>query len=88
MTVIVTHELKILPEYFEPVYNRVKTFEIRVFDRDFKVGDWLHLAEWSDPDGYTGRSRRMVVRSIVDDERFGLKPGWVCMSVDKLWHSR
>ena len=82
------HYLKTLPEYYEKILDGTKRFELRKNDRDFKVGDWLHLAEWSDPDGYTGRSRRMVVRSIVDDERFGRKPGWVCMSIDKLWHSR
>jgi hypothetical protein len=50
------HELKIWPEYFEPVWEYKKTFEIRVNDRNFQVGDLLYLREW-DPEleEYTGR---------------------------------
>lgn len=39
------HRLKILPEYFGAQKNRVKTFEIRKNDRNFKVGDKLMLYE-------------------------------------------
>lgn len=61
-----THELKIWPEYFEPVKDRVKTFEIRVFDRDFKVGDRLRLLEWLPAaEEYTGRSVLVEVNYIM-----------------------
>ena len=39
------HRLEILPEYFGAQKNRVKTFEIRKNDRNFKVGDKLMLYE-------------------------------------------
>ena len=42
---MVIHRLKILHEYFEAQKNRVKTFEIRKNDRNFKVGDSLMLYE-------------------------------------------
>lgn len=42
---MVIHRLKILPEYFGAQKNRVKTFEIRKNDRNFKVGDRLMLYE-------------------------------------------
>lgn len=40
------HELKTLTEFFPPLIRGEKTFEIRVNDRDYKVGDVLHLREW------------------------------------------
>ena len=50
------HELKSLPEYFEPVLRGSKTFELRKADRDFRWGDYLALNEWSKEYGYTGRA--------------------------------
>ena len=62
-----THTLKTWPEFFQPILDRVKTFEIRWDDRAYDVGDFLHLKEW-DPgisegaNRYTGREclRRVV----------------------------
>jgi len=39
------HNLKILPQYYEAQINGFKNFEIRKFDRDFKVGDEIKLNE-------------------------------------------
>lgn len=47
-----THELKSWPNEFEAVRDLRKTFEVRVDDREYKVGDWLLLREWvKNPDG-------------------------------------
>lgn len=43
------HKLKLLPDYFDAVVNGIKTFEIRKYDRDYKVGDTLRLYEF-DPE--------------------------------------
>lgn len=61
------HRLKILPEYFETQKNRVKTFEIRKNDRNFKVGDKLMLYE-IDPKTKqtTGRLLEVQVTYITD----------------------
>lgn len=48
------HELKILPEYFNDVKKGRKNFELRINDRDYKVGDMLCLREW-DGENYTNR---------------------------------
>ncbi len=51
------HELKIWPEYFDDVSSGVKRYEVRRNDRDFKVGDELHLREYNpSSDAYTGRT--------------------------------
>jgi len=34
-----THIIKLLPGYFKAVKEGVKTCEIRINDRDYKVGD-------------------------------------------------
>ena len=51
------HELKTWPEPFEAVWQGMKSHEVRDNrDRNFVVGDILHLREWSpNGRGYTGR---------------------------------
>jgi len=51
------HVLKTWPDYFSKVTSGDKTFECRVWDRDYRVGDHLYLYEW-DPKtaNMTGRS--------------------------------
>ncbi|HHH0494823.1 TPA: DUF3850 domain-containing protein [Yersinia enterocolitica] len=59
-----THQLKILPEYFQAVIEGRKKAELRTNDRNFKVGDYLLLAEW---DGVTDEySGRKIVVEISD----------------------
>lgn len=73
------HELKILPEFFEPLAKRIKTFEIRKNDRDFSVGDVLILKEF-DPysNNYTGRSVERKVTYITD---FAQQVGYIVMAI-------
>ncbi|MEC3942603.1 ASCH/PUA domain-containing protein [Enterococcus mundtii] len=75
-----THELKILPEYFEAVTSGRKRFEIRKNDRDYKVGDLLYLREWN-ADEFTGDSYKTEVTYITDYEQ---KDGYVVMGIEGL----
>ncbi|EYT96280.1 ASCH/PUA domain-containing protein [Enterococcus mundtii] len=75
-----THELKILPEYFEAVTSGRKRFEIRKNDRDYKVGDLLYLREWN-ADEFTGDSYKAEVTYITDYEQ---KDGYVVMGIEGL----
>ena len=77
------HELKILPEYFGPVLERRKNFELRKNDRDFKVNDFLALNEWTKEDGYTGRALLARVVYILDpNEVAACVPGYVIMGIE------
>ena len=58
------HDLKIDPEFFGPVQLGLKTAELRLNDRDFKVGDWLILNEYHN--GYTGRQIAKKIVHIAD----------------------
>lgn len=41
-----THTLKTWPAYYEAVRSGAKTFEIRLDDRNFAIGDRLELKQW------------------------------------------
>jgi len=89
---VTEHELKTWPEYFQAIVEGRKPFEYRLNDRDFKVGDVLHLREWVPPaeddeldargGHYTGRELRQVVTYILDD-RLGptMRQGFVVMGI-------
>jgi hypothetical protein len=75
----VRHELKTWPAMFQPVFDGIKPWELRQNDRDFQVGDTLHLCEWSpDAQRYTGRSIEADVTYIFPGGIFGL-PLHVCI---------
>ena len=77
-----THYLKTLPEYFKAVKDRTKNFELRINDRDFKVGDMLYLEEWSrDTSEYTGRRLVRKIEYILEGDSFGLRLGYAIMSI-------
>ena len=46
MTSCKVHDLKIWVEHFFPLVFQKKTCEVRINDRDYKVGDILHLMCW------------------------------------------
>jgi len=78
------HHLKTWPEYFREIENGNKTFELRVNDRNFELGDALILEEY-DPicEVMTGRKMMKIITYVLRDskktERMGLKPGYCIM---------
>ena len=77
-----THNLKILPQYYRAVLEGRKTFEVRKNDRNYFVGDFVNLQEY-DPEyqgGYTGRVWRGVITYILNDETY-CKSGYVVFSI-------
>jgi len=61
------HKLKTWAPYFQAIVDGLKTFEIRVNDRGFTVGDQLYLQEWDPSCGaYTGRNHWVRVTYMTD----------------------
>ncbi len=82
-----THQLKILPQYFDAQVNGTKQFEIREYDRDFKVGDQIHLCEVDSMGCYpTGRECLLdvtyLLASVPGNEFEGLEPCYCIMSTE------
>ena len=73
-----THELKCLPEFFNPAFCGEKPFEIRLNDRDFKVGDTILLREYDNKkDRFTGDWVYQKITYITD---FKQKRGYVVLA--------
>lgn len=68
------HDLKIWPEFFDDIKSGAKPFELRKNDRNYQVGDFLILKEWSpDEEEFTGVSIVKEVTYILSNaEKFGL----------------
>lgn len=84
-----THELKTDPAVFDDVIAGLKKFEIRFDDRDFKVDDILSLRKTmftgdemsaGKPLFYTD-DFSVLVTHILTGPIYGLKDGWVIMSI-------
>jgi len=75
------HTLKILPEFLDPIGNLEKTFEVRKNDRDFQVGDILHLREWLPGGEWGPRNITCFVTYILHGPRFGIPNGYCVMSI-------
>jgi hypothetical protein len=79
-----THELKLWPEFFGPSSRGLKSFEYRLNDRDYKVGDILQLREWHESTKtYTGRFLRRTITYVLDG--FGLPEGYCILGVQQLY---
>nr|DAK74245.1 MAG TPA: activating signal cointegrator [Caudoviricetes sp.] len=77
----ITHKLKIYPEFFSAVCTGVKRAELRKNDRDYRVGDTLHLMET--PRGschQTGEFINVKITHIADVGEW--MPGYVLLSVE------
>lgn len=71
------HSLKTLSQFYQPVIDGSKPFEIRENDRSFQTGDSVILNEW-DGEKYTGRFCLLLIRDIFDISF--LLPGYVAFT--------
>ena len=72
-----SHTLKIEKKYFNEILRRVKSFEIRRNDRNFKAGDFLTLQEINDGK-YTGSTIECRIGFVCD---YAQKENYVVFSI-------
>lgn len=73
------HELKIWPEHYEAVECGRKKAELRVNDRDYKIGDSILLKEFEPNVGYTGKELDVLITHVCDVGNW--LPGYVMISI-------
>ena len=83
-----THKLKTWPPYYRDLLEGRKTFELRWNDRNFQVGDVLHLVEYDPKTGPTGNQCYRVVSYVLPHDLgnlpgFGLREGFVILGVQR-----
>lgn len=80
----ITHEIKILSQFYNEVESQRKTFEIRKDDRDYQIGDSIILREF---DGYyTGRKcKRKITYILRDAKECGLKEGYCILGIQPVY---
>lgn len=72
------HELKTLPEFFGAQLKGIKKFEVRLNDRDYRLGDILVLQEYSPEHGYTGKYLHVEITYILNNIDY-CKDGFVVL---------
>lgn len=78
------HRLKCVNPYFNEVAAEQKKFEIRLNDRDFKVGNQILLIEIDNEKAPTGNWCQLSIDYIFTDTAYGLKPNYCVMGVTKI----
>lgn len=69
------HHLKCDPVPFDLAVRRLKPYEVRKFDRDFRVGDIVVLQEFDrDSRTYSGRTEERRITTITEPGTYGLPP--------------
>lgn len=73
------HSVKVWPEFFQALWTGAKSFEIRLNDRNYAVGDYLDLHEY-DPQAnkYLDRTMRRRITYLTD---FLQKDGYVVLQL-------
>jgi len=78
------HELKIESRYLHDIEERGKTFELRKHDRNYKVGDYLHLRGVYNGK-YTGREIVKQISYIHEgNDKYGLKKGFSILGLEPI----
>ena len=79
------HILKTINPYFNDVSNGLKDFEIRINDRNFKVGDTIKLVEY-EPYNTSINPRYLIkkIKYILNGGMYGLEANYVIIGMENI----
>jgi hypothetical protein len=82
------HNVKCWSKYFDDVKSGKKSFEVRLNDRNYQVGDILRQSNY-DPEikEFVGEFVDCRITYILDDHMF-CKPGYVVMGINVMGYGR
>jgi hypothetical protein len=77
------HDLKCWPSLLHQIITGEKEWEFRINDRDFQIGDTLHLREWDSVEERYGPSNANVLVMSIWNHRDvpGVPEGYVIMRI-------
>lgn len=79
----VTHDVKLWPKVYDAVEADLKPWEFRKNDRDYQVGDTLHMRSWCpDAEAYDGREMCRRVVWMLPGGQFGIPEGYCIMTLE------
>lgn len=78
------HELKVKQPFYDDLFFERKNFEVRKNDREYKVGDILHLKEYPTEDYPKRKGLLRKVIYILDGGQYGLDSEYVVMGLKKV----
>ncbi len=76
------HELKIHPEHFREITLGLKTYEVRLNDRNFEVGDYILLREYYHEE-YQNNEIMVRIKHILADFE-GLAENYVVLGLNEV----
>lgn len=79
---MVTHELKVYPQFWLQLVDKSKPFDCRLDDRSYKVNDWCILRQFDPSFGYVDKAvLRYQITFIMRHEDFpnGVPIGYVIL---------
>lgn len=79
------HELKCWSPWFEQVTHETKKFEVRKDDREFEIGDVLHLRLYDPKTKKYQGCECLVFVQVVWRNIVGLEKGYCIMSIQLLY---
>lgn len=78
-----THILKTHPGPFQDSWLGLKSYEVRLDDRDYELGDRIDLVEWHPHIGATGREIKClrVIHKLTGGQ-YGVEKGYCVLGLD------